>query len=377
MKPTLPDVSHSPKGLLAIMRFCYQRLRLPLIVLVLLIVRSYGASHPAWVESWYSNGLYPIVRSLQTTISKSLPVPGLYLFGAGLLLLLLYKIWSWWRLRRNRRLMLQELLLDVLNIASLLIFWFLLSWGFNYVRLPMEDKLALDLQVPDSVALAQELTDVTALLVADRARLTQDTQAYIPATTFDRLARSCESELQKTLKGLDYFVADESLPVHLLPSGLLMHLQTSGLYWFFFGECNVDGGLHPLQMPFTVTHELAHGYGIAREGECNFLAYQACRTAQDPYIRYAGTLTYWRYVASAFRRIAPRGYTDLRDSILTPGIRNDLNAIYANNARFTPIMPRVRDQVYSAYLHAQTNEGLESYDKVVLFSLALDRKEGH
>ncbi|MCB0582976.1 MAG: DUF3810 family protein, partial [Phaeodactylibacter sp.] len=71
-----------------------------------------------------------------------------------------------------------------------------------------------------------------------------------------------------------------------------------GLYFPFTGEGHIDAGLHPLQKPYVMAHELAHGYGFGDEGTCNFLGYLACIGSDDPVIAYIGHLNYWRTLAA-------------------------------------------------------------------------------
>ena len=51
----------------------------------------------------------------------------------------------------------------------------------------------------------------------------------------------------------------------ILPQGILLRISTAGFYNPLTGECNIDKGLHPLQKPFVMAHELFHGMGITGE----------------------------------------------------------------------------------------------------------------
>ena len=51
-----------------------------------------------------------------------------------------------------------------------------------------------------------------------------------------------------------------------------------------------------LQIPFTLAHEMAHGYGITDEGDCNTLAYLVCLHSKNKAIQYSGLLAYLRYL---------------------------------------------------------------------------------
>ena len=75
------------------------------------------------------------------------------------------------------------------------------------------------------------------------------------------------------------------------PNGILLRFNSSGVYFPFTGEGHVDNGLHPVSKPFTIAHELGHGYGFGSEDVCNFLGFLACVRSDNPAIRYAGYLT--------------------------------------------------------------------------------------
>ena len=82
------------------------------------------------------------------------------------------------------------------------------------------------------------------------------------------------------------------------PNGFLLRWSTAGIYIPQTGEGHIDRGLLAVQKPFTIAHEMAHGYGVADEGACNFIAWLACSQSRDPWVRFGGALTYWRYAAA-------------------------------------------------------------------------------
>jgi len=130
-----------------------------------------------------------------------------------------------------------------------------------------------------------------------------------------------------------------------------LRFGTAGLYWPFVGEGNIDSGLHELQQPFTMAHELAHGYGITNEGVCNFIAYLACQNAENDFIRYSGLVTYWRYAAIAYQG-------------------------FENLDKYPDIMPTFRNFAYDKYLKSQgISEGLASYSQIIMLVDAWERRD--
>ena len=84
--------------------------------------------------------------------------------------------------------------------------------------------------------------------------------------------------------------------------GILLHFRTSGIYIPHAFEGHLDKGLYYKQHPFTMAHEMSHGYGITDESVANFVAYLTCIRSSDVHIRYSAELAYWRYLASYYRQ---------------------------------------------------------------------------
>jgi hypothetical protein len=149
------------------------------------------------------------------------------------------------------------------------------------------------------------------------------------------------------------------------PRGILMRWNTAGIYFPFTGESHVDAGMLPVQIPFTLAHEMAHGFGVTDEGDCNFLAYLACKESNDPTVQFAGLFTYWRYVASEYRFLFPDQY-DAQYRELPEMIKQLLKEIRENDAKYPDLFPKLRNTVYDTYLKSQgVHDGLMSYNRVV------------
>jgi hypothetical protein len=154
-----------------------------------------------------------------------------------------------------------------------------------------------------------------------------------------------------------------------------MRWNTAGIYVPFSGEGHVDAGMLPVQIPFTLAHEMAHGYGVTDEGDCNFIAYLACRSSDDLQIRFAGVLSYWRYVASEYRFVFPDEYKTAFEE-LPDLVKQILLEIRANDARYPDLLPRFRNTVYDTYLKSQgVHDGLHSYSRVVQLVWAFEQRE--
>jgi len=181
--------------------------------------------------------------------------------------------------------------------------------------------------------------------------------------------------VEKLLEKLNYPTAGTVRGRQLQPKGILLRFSTAGVYFPWTGESNIDAGLHPIQIPFTMAHEFAHGYGFTDEGTCNFLAYLACIQSENKMFQYSGHLSYWRYLASSYRRFDRENYTAYFKT-LPKGIIADLYAIDANSDKYPNILPELRDAAYDTYLKTQgIGEWMKSYSRIVMLVKAWREKD--
>ncbi len=328
------------------------------------ILLKWGAgSHPQLVEEWYSRWFFQFVRIGFDHSLGLLPFPAMYLLFLVLVVLLSFNLWQWWRKGRN----VVQLLLNTLAFFAGLIFFFFLLWGYNYDRQPIEKILQLQLEPTKLKALRKELERETRLLSQQRLLIeglgdSVFREEFLP----ENLESALRSDLEKVLQENAYPVVGRVRGRFLYPKGIFLRFSSAGLYLPFTGEGHIDGGLHPVQWPFIMTHELAHGYGFAEEGTCNFWAYVACSQSTEPAIAYAGRLSYWRTLAIQYKAYEPEKYEAFRKT-LPPGIVADLDAVNATLASYPDFIPNFQNRVYDAYLKTQgIPEGILSYNRVIM-----------
>ncbi len=339
---------------------------------IALLIRFVFESFPELTEVGYSRGIFLLLRQGLHFVFGYLPFAGIYILGV---ILITGVVRSGFRLYRQEGSWLQKTgkaFLGVANFAGFVLFAFYFLWGYNYSRLPVEQQLGLHLE-PLGKA---EITRILEVQTAELIRL----RAALPAgpVTASALGGTLEQELRE---GLEKILVEHGFPAParvrarwIRPDGLFLRFSTAGLYLPFTGEGHVDPGLAPVQWPAVMAHELAHGYGFGDEGVCSFWALLTCRASNNPYLRYAGALSYWRSLASAYRDYDPEGFLRLRDQ-LPAAVLGDLQDIRQAMQRFPDLVPRLQYRVYDAYLKSQgIGEGMLNYDRVLLLMAAYDGK---
>lgn len=317
----------------------------------------------AFNESFYLHGVFPKLRIIYDNTLGRLPFAVVYLFAPLLVLLFGYRFWKLvstrtWQAAGG----FVKFLLIFALVIYLLFYW---SWAFNYKNQPLRDHLILPKITPDSFKVYDEAMHVLELITPLRDSISRDSQAldksFYPKDTEDKLRSSLVQILQGWKLPTDGKVRVRTLK----PDGVLLRFSTAGIYIPFLFEGHIDDGLAYIHRPFVMAHEMAHGYGITDEGDCNFIAVLVCANSDDIYIRYSGLLAYWRYLANSLVRVAPGMGTKAIDA-RPVSIVNDVNHIRERVNSYPDLLPNYRDLIYDTYLksHGVTG-GLESYGAVV------------
>jgi hypothetical protein len=339
--------------------------------IIAIAVRLLFTWQPSWCEALYARGIYPYLHRLLGSLFGWLPFPTVYLFFLGLGLWLIGAVGRFRYHRRRKREGLPVVGSYKKGFVAFvfgLVFWFLLLWGYNYARVPMHEQLGLD--VPEAMhydGIWQEAQFIKQACIEARAQLpNSDTNALTAAAYPEDLEAVMRGALKRVLGRYGYDTSWQVRGRYLYP-GTLLRFNSSGVYFPFVGEGNIDGGLHPISKPFTMAHELAHGYGFGDEAVCNFWGFMACLEADNPAVRYSGYLMYWRYVYGALMEFMTEENYQVERATISRGMYNDMEAIYANMDNFPPFIPFLQPAVYDIFLKVQgVEEGIESYDRMVL-----------
>ncbi len=322
-----------------------------------------AGNFPDWVEKWYSRGIYLGFRWGFDWILGWSPVSVLLLQ----IIILLFVLYRFFRALRSKSWAGRFYHFSLSSMAFIggFVFFFQLFWGYNYKRIPVEQQLGLEIENLDSARLEWAFRMTTEKVKELRSQImASDTFPIVDVP--ENMEEIIRGDAQKVFKKLGFPSRIYPQARQLWPQGILLRFSTSGFYFPFSGECNLDRGLHPLQKPYVMAHEFAHAFGIGDEGSCNFLAFLFTTESDDLLIQYNGWFTYWRQLARSYRTAFPSKYKEMYAS-LPPGIKNDWIDIVRQMRRFPDFMPAIRDVAYHNYLRSQgVKEGIKSYGRVIL-----------
>ncbi|MGA2587785.1 MAG: DUF3810 domain-containing protein [Candidatus Aminicenantales bacterium] len=327
-------------------------------------------------EKFYSRGIYVGIRRIWDNTLGFSPIPLLYviLFAAVVwvscrIALFFFRKKSDHSLSFPRKI--GRALLRVASWIGFLLFFFYILWGFNYNRIGLEQQMKLETEPLSLTTLAEEADWATRMTAEARASIPGSSAAALGAEFYPK---NIESILRLSLTGILErmgYPAPGRVRIRLFqPGGWLMRFSSSGIFVPFFGEGYIAGNLLPFEMPFTMAHEMAHGYGICEEGAANFLAFLTCESSAIPAIRYSGFLSYWSVLFAETRRLGPEAIKTLREKI-PDGMKADLRAEGENWRHFQGPLRRIGETINQNYLKSQgIQEGIRSYDRMVLLVAA-------
>lgn len=344
--------------------------------LIAILVRVLLGFSPELTERVYSRGFFVGIRYFLDYTLGWFPIPLVQVLLVGLFIFIVYKTQNLIRTHQSFLKSFKRVSFGIVSFCFGVIFFFLVLWGYNYGRLPIENSMQLTPHPLTFSELKTELEINTQEVSAARLNLPNITDSAIQKTFLPNdLESEVRTEVEKLLEKLNYPTAGTVRGRQLRPKGILLRFSTAGVYFPWTGESNIDAGLHPIQIPFTMAHEFAHGYGFTDEGTCNFLAYLACIQSENPIFEYSGHLSYWRYLASSYRQNDREGYLEYFKT-LPKGMVEDLYAIDANSDKYPDILVSWRNTVYDTYLKTQgIKEGVINYHRIVMLVKSLREKE--
>ena len=339
-----------------------------------IIVKSVTSQDPEFIETIYSNTVFSFIRSIFDNTIGRLGFPVLYIV-IPIMLIKIFNVYMKGIMPKGGCIpRLFNFAYSTIASVMWIVFWFTLLWGLNYNRINTHDRLDLHPIEITNQDMFEEMDKRVDDLVSTRKQILDENRSFsddeIPIDIEDQIRQ----QVMTTMAELGY-EPKGNVRIRNLKKGLLLRFGTAGFYFPFTGECNIDSGLHPLQKPFTMAHEMAHGYGVGNEGTCNFIAYLACIKSDNDFIRYSGLINFWRYVASSYNRSNSEAYEQYR-AALYPGLIRDLNDINTNNELYPDIMPWLRENAYDSYLKAQGEmDGIASYSQVIELVFAFESQQ--
>ena len=326
---------------------------------------------PEQLESGYARTFYPVVVGAWSRLTGLLPFSLMEVL-LGLLILsvpILFVLQCRKTAKAAKGVRLRTFFRPLPAILAFLSIWYALTvpmWNLNYARPSFAELSGLTPKPANAATLKSVCLKLAEEANSAREEVSEDGKGRMVLTGGVRSVLDRASSGYDVLSGRFRFLSGKyGRPKPVLLSPLMSWTRIIGIYTVTTAEANVDVAITPVEIPFTVLHEMAHQRGIAREDEANASAWFACRVHPDADFRYSGALQAWIYASNALRAADASEWNDVA-AALSPAVKRDLAAQSAYWSRYDSVVDKVAEKANDTWLktNGQT-DGVKSYGRMV------------
>jgi hypothetical protein len=354
------------------------RLKFKIVLILLfplaLLFKEILYFNPTLTEKTYSRLLYPPIGKILSKITGIFPISLAELLIYALIIITTYSIISFiykFFKSNNKAHTALNSIVNILCSFSIAYCLFLLLWGFNYYRQPLAYSIGYTIEestVADLKDLCSNLIDKTNQL---RSK-TKENKAGIMYLDdgFNGAANRAAIGYQNLSAKYPIFKGSYGKPKGVIFSRQLCYTGIAGMYFPYTGEANVNKLVPDFMLPSTISHEMAHQRGFAREDEANFIAYLTCKSHKDIDFQYSGYLLATIYSMNALYKHDIDSYNEL---ILryNEGVKRDMKYHSDFWKQFEGPAEELQEKVNDTYLKSNKQaDGIYSYGRMVDLLLA-------
>jgi len=334
----------------------------------------------AFVETTYSEGVYQPIRRAISAVTSLVPFSvaellfyALVLFCAALLIVRIVQSF----LQKRGYLRLLKSVAALLLTAGIVLNLFYVTWGFNYFRQPLSERMGLNVTERSVDELEAFVLKTAQSASALRETLHEDEDGvFCP----EESRQAIFDELPEAYAALNarfpLFYGDPTRAKFVLWSSGLSWQGISGVFIGLTAEPNVNVGQPPLLVCQAAAHEMAHQTGIAAENEADFTAYLACMCSSDPNVQYSGLIYALIVSGNALYKADSDRYAAAAETY-GDAIWRDLSDYDAYWNAFDGTVKESADKRNDAYLkHNAQESGVRSYGEAVDLLLAFEATYG-
>ena len=330
-----------------------------------ILLMKFISLYPEKVELYFSQIFYPKLFSLQQFFVDPIP------FSIGDLIYLLLGVYIFYLIVRflmKLKLPSIKILTEIGAFISVLFLIFQLSWGINYHRTPLTEKLKIQDQYSDSLLI--ELTNK--FLRKSNSLHNQlsksDTLAVSILHSKEKIAELIQNSYSD-LNGNRIQIPKVKASLFSLP---LSYMGFAGYLNPFTLEAQVNMRMPKINLPVTIAHEISHQLGYAAENEANFIGFVNAFKNKDPYIQYAAVLFGFRYCLIDLRKRNPEHARVIIKDLNLGILKNFAESEDFWKGYKNPLEPYFKKS-YDTYLKANGQKsGIKTYNQMVAFLISFD-----
>ncbi|MDR6300428.1 DUF3810 domain-containing protein [Mesonia maritima] len=349
-----------------------------LILAILLPLQVAGisilADHPNFIETYYSKGIYPHISKFFRYLLGWIPFSiGDFLYAFLLILMLRFLFIRIKTRFKNPK----KWVLRTFAFLSILYFSFHIFWGLNYYRLPLHQSLSIEKEYSKTELknFSKKLIERTVSL--HHAIVKNDTVKVdfnFSHTELKNLALQGYHDLENEYPELHYRGKSIKPSLFTIP---LTYMGFNGYLNPLTGEAQINNWIPEFKLPTTISHEIGHQLGYAKENEANFIACLNTMNHKNIKMRYAGYTFALKYSLGDLLLQDPCEAENLI-AVLPIGIKKNYQEVDLFWKKHeNPLEPYFKE-FYGGYLQANNQpQGIDSYNYVVALLVNYFEKEGN
>ncbi|MEG0844502.1 MAG: DUF3810 domain-containing protein [Romboutsia sp.] len=347
---------------------------------IAIFINFLASKYPAFVESYYSQKINKFIIQILNSITGIIPFSlyevSMYLIVISIIFFIVYLTYTVFNNRCNFKRFLFKSTLSLLSFLSIAYFLFIILWGINYNRLPLEDTLIAKYNSENSTNISKsphttdDLSNLYRYLINEtnnirRDVLENDKKIMVSNTDYKNIISRAQIGYDNISNIIPSISGNYSLPKYVRSSNLMSYTGITGIYFPWTGEANVNISIPDIYIPSTTTHEMAHQRGFASEDEANFLAYLSCIYHPDVDFKYSGLVLALNHTESALRKYDYDTYKELGKNI-SPDVLRDLENNRQYWSRYEGKVDTISNNFNSVYLKSNgIKEGTKNYSKMI------------
>lgn len=344
-----------------------------------ILINTISSRYPYFIEKYYSISINKFIVAILSNISGIFPFSlyelTIYLIVISIVSFIIYTIYIIISNPNKLKVFIKNSLLNILSIISIAYFLFIILWGLNYNRIPLETTLieSYNLKYNKSISsidkTKESLANLYEFLIenANEARkLVKSSNGIMKANTDYRgIINRAYLGYENILDFLPNLSGNYSNAKYVMSSKLMCYTGITGIYFPFTGEANVNIAIPDIYIPSTTLHEMAHQRGYASEDEANFIAYLASINHPDIDFKYSGYILALNHTANALYSVDYDTYVTLSKNI-SEDVLDDLKNNRDFWDKYEGKIDDISNEINNTYLKANgVSEGVKSYGKMV------------
>lgn len=352
------------------------RILIFLLFPISILINYLASKNPFFIEKYYTRGFNKIIVQILSNLTGIFPFSIyeiiVYIVIISVIIFIIYTLYLIVNNKFKLKKFIKLSIFNILSILSITYFLFIILWGLNYNKVPLESILInqynndnntslknIDYDISDLRKLYEfliEKTNESKNLVLSNKNNISDYKDIIKRSY---LGFNSISHIIPNLDG------EYGNPKYIFSSKLICYTGITGIYFPFTGESNINIAIPNSSLPSTILHEMAHQRGYASEDEANFIAYLSAINHPDKNFVYSGYRLALSYTRLSLKNNDFDSYTKL-NSNLSNEVINDINYNIEFWSKYNGEISKISDNINNSYLKSNgIKEGTENYSKMV------------